>query len=73
MNVFELSDGIPPSELAQAADLYKEDLPHSAMLSTEYNMWVMRWKQQHAARADIPNTLVDASHSCSELYLHVLL
>ena len=46
------------------------------MLSAEYNMWVMRWKQQHAARADIPNTLVDALHSCSELQfpnLHVLL
>ena len=39
-------------------------------------MWVMRWKQQHAARADIPNTFVDALHSCSELQfpnLHVLL
>ena len=35
-------------------------------------MWVMRWKQ-HAARADIPNTLVDALYSCSELYLRVLL
>ena len=31
-------DGILPIELAQVADLYKEDLPHSVMLSTEYNM-----------------------------------
>ena len=70
------SGDILPSELAQAADLYKEDLPHSAMLSTEYNMWVMRWKQQQAAKANIPNTLVDALRSCSELQfrnLHGLL
>ena len=32
------SDCILPTELAQAADLYKEDLPHSVMLSTEYNV-----------------------------------
>ena len=32
------SDGILPTELAQAADLYKEDLPHPVMLSTEYNV-----------------------------------
>ena len=70
------SDGILPTELAQASVLYKDDLPHSVMLSTEYNMWVTKWKQQHAASADIPNKLVDALHSCSELQfpnLHVLL
>ena len=70
------SDCILPTEFAQAADLYKEDLPHSVILSTEYNMWVTKWKQQHAANADIPNKLVDALHSCSELQfpnLHVLL
>ena len=65
-----------PTELAQAADLYTEDLPHSVMLSTEYNMWVTKWKQQHAASADVPNKLVDALHSCSAIQfpnLHVLL
>ena len=70
------SDGILPTELAQAADLYKEDLPHSVMLSTEYSIWVTKWKQQHAASADIPNKLVDALHSCSVLQfpnLYVLL
>ena len=56
-----------PTELAQAADLYKEDLPHSVMLSTEYNMWVTKWKQQHEASADILNKLADALHSCSTL------
>ena len=36
------SDGILPTELAQAANLYKEDLPHCAMLSTEYSMWIVK-------------------------------
>ena len=70
------SDCILPTELAQAADLYKDDLPHSVMLSTEYNMWVAKWKQQHAISAEIPNKLVDALQSCSDLQfpnLHVLL
>lgn len=34
------SDSILPIELAQAADLYEEDLLHSVMLSTEYNMCI---------------------------------
>ena len=67
------SDGILPTELAQAADLYKEDLPHSVMLSTEYNMWVTKWKQQQAASTEIPNKLVDALHSIQFPNLHVLL
>ena len=46
------------------------------MLPTKYDMWVMRRKQQQAAKAEIPNTLVDALRSCSELQfpnLHGLL
>ena len=60
-----------PTELAQAADLYAEDLHHSVMLSTEYNMWVTKWKGQHVASADIPKTLVDALHSCSLSLIHI--
>ena len=70
------SNGVLPPELILAADLYKDDLPHSTMLSTEYNVWVMKWKQQQSASADIPSKFVDALHSCSELQfpnLHVLL
>ena len=70
------NDGILPTELAQAADMYKEDLPHPVMLCTEYNMWVMKWKQQHTDSTDITNKLVDTFNSCSELQfpnLHVLL
>ena len=46
------------------------------MLSTEYNMWVAKWKELHEASADIPNKLVDALNSCSAIQfpnLHVLL
>lgn len=70
------SNGTLPTELVQAADLYTQDLPHSVMVSTEYSMWVTKWKLQHAANADVPNKLVDALHSCSALQfpnLHVLL
>ena len=70
------SDCTLPTELAQAADLYTVDLPHPLMLSTEYSMWVTKWKLQHAAKADVPNKLVDALHSCSSLQfpnLHVML
>ena len=70
------SNGTLPTELVQAADLYTQDLPHSVMVSTEYSMWVTKWKLQHAANADVPNKLVDTLHSCSALQfpnLHVLL
>ena len=50
------TDGILPVEPSQAADLYTEDLPHSVMLSTEYNLWVTKWKEHAAgARVDTPN------------------
>ena len=29
-----------PTELAIAADFYKDDLPHSLMLPMEYGMWI---------------------------------
>ena len=31
--------------LVQAVELYKDDLPHSVMLSTEYSAWIRKWKQ----------------------------
>ena len=46
------------------------------LMSTEYNMGVAKWKEIHAASADIPNKLVDALNSCSAIQfpnLHVLL
>ena len=63
-----------PKELAQAAEVYKDDLPHSMMLSTEYSTWIRKWKQQN--KSEFPNRLVDALQACSALHfpnLHVLL
>lgn len=36
-------DGLP-KDIAQAVELYKNDLPHSVM-STEYTAWIRKWKQ----------------------------
>ena len=57
-----------------AVEIYRDDLPHSVMLSTEYGMWIRKWKQHN--RSEIPNKLVDALQACSALQfpnLHVLL
>ena len=63
-----------PKELAQAVELYKDNLPHSVILSTEYSAWIRKWKQSN--KSDLPNKLVDSLHACSDLQfpnLHVLL
>ena len=52
-----------PDDLVKAAEFYKEDVPHSAMLPTEYRMWVSKW-QQHTTREDVPKKLVDAFFAC---------
>ena len=55
----EIYDNLP-TEFAQAANLYKDDMPHSIMLSTEYSMWVRKWKQHvdDVPTSNIPNKLV---------------
>jgi len=50
-----------PEELVNAAEFYKEDLPLSVMLPTEYRLWIRKWRQ-HGPEA--PKKLVDALHSC---------
>ena len=54
-----------PKELAQAVEFYKDDLPLSVMLSTEYGMWIRRWKQQNMS--ELPHKLVDALQACSAI------
>ena len=69
------SEASLPTELAQAAEFYQDDLPHSVMLPTEYGMWIRKWKK-HNRPADIPDKLVDVLRSCSASQtpnLHVLL
>ena len=41
--------------------IYSEDLPHPAIFSTEYRMWVRKWKQYDS---DIPTNIIDALQAC---------
>ena len=68
-----VDDGSLPTELAQVVELYSDDLPHSVMLSTEYSVWIRKWKQ---SESELPNKLVDTLQACSALQfpnLHILL
>ena len=61
-----------PTELAIAADFYKDDLPHSLMLPMEYGMWIKKWKQCEKS-SEIPNKLIDALKACNSLLFPNLL
>ena len=50
-----------PAVLSEAVAFYSEDLPHPTIFSTEYRMWVRKWKQLHS---DIPTKMVDALQAC---------
>ena len=43
-----------PEGLAQAADFYKDDLPHSVMLPSEFRMWVSKWNARHQRSSLMP-------------------
>lgn len=53
-----------PDDLASAVELFKGDLPHDVMFSTEYFSWVREWK---GCSTTIPDTLVGALENCSSL------
>lgn len=53
-----------PDDLASAVELFKGDLPHDVMFSTEYYSWVQEWKE---CSTTIPDTLVSALENCSSL------
>lgn len=53
-----------PQELAQAANFYKGDLPHSVMLPSEFRMWVSKWRMPGS---EIPEKLVDAFKACDKM------
>lgn len=61
--------GSLPNELAQVVELYRDDLPHSVMFSTEYSMWIRKWKQ---STSELPNKLVDTLQACSALQFPTL-
>jgi len=45
-----------PESLAEAVEFYRNDLPHSAMFSTEYQMWVRKWREEEN---EAPKKLID--------------
>ena len=61
-----------PTELAIAADFYKDDLLHSLMLPMEYGMWIKKWKQCEKS-SEIPNKLIDALKAFNSLLFPNLL
>ena len=50
-----------PAILSEAVTFYSEYLPHPVMFSTEYRMWVRKWKQHES---DIPSKMIDALQAC---------
>ena len=58
----ELEDEVP-AELALTVDFYESDLPHSVMFTTEYQMWMRKWKQSDSS-TEVPKKLVDVLQGC---------
>ena len=54
----------PPSQLTQAVNFYKADLPSHGMFSTEYRMWVRKWKQ---CSSNVPTRIVDTLQQCDDI------
>ena len=40
-------DFVEFDRITGAVEIYKDDGPHSVMLSTEYGMWIRKWKQHN--------------------------
>ena len=64
----EAIDVLDPAVLSEAV-AFSEDLPYPAIFSTEYRMWVRKWKQ-------FPTKMIDALQACDLLVfpnVHMLL
>ena len=53
-----------PEDLAKAVEFCEEDLPHFAMLPTEYRLWSAKWLQH---KEELPKKLVDVFLSCDRM------
>ena len=51
-----------PKGLSDAVDFYRSDLPNASVFSTEYRMWVRKWKQA----SSYPEILIDVLKACDE-------
>ena len=63
-----------PTTLQRVVDFYTSDLPNPPMVPTEYNFWILKWKQHDST--DLPTSLVDIFQACSPFQfpnIHVLL
>ena len=52
---------IIPESLAEAVKFYQNDIPHEIMFSTEYQMWVRKWRDNGS---NAPTKLVDVRKAC---------
>ena len=50
-----------PQTLSTAVDFYQHDLPFHALFSTEYGMWVRKWKGHSS---EVPHKMIDALKVC---------
>ena len=69
----EATDANIPAILSEAVAFYSEDLPHPVIFSTEYRMWVRKWKETDS---DVSSKMVDALQACEISVfpnIHVLL
>ena len=53
-----------PEHLNHIVEYYSDDLPHPLLFSTEYEMWIQKWKQC-SDMSEVSNKLVDALQVCS--------
>lgn len=54
-----------PAKLKHVANFCSSNLPHPPLLQTEYDVWVLKWKQQDTS--ELPTILVDVFQACSPL------
>ena len=52
-----------PQSLVEAVLFYENDLPHPVMFSTEYHMWVRKWRDESN---EVPKKLIDIWKGCDE-------
>ena len=61
---YQVNDELAISEsLVQAVNFYQNDIPHEVMFSTEYHMWVNKWRD---SENDAPTKLVDLWKACNK-------
>ena len=49
-------DIVIPQSLVEAVKFYENNFPHPVMFSTEYHMWVRKWREESN---EVPKKLID--------------